>query len=319
LLFLTFHLFAPLAYWWHRITRETRFDIVQFVESNLLFGDIAYAHFCHRAFLKHHWRSVPATGIRGLLRWMDHFLHAAVEPWTYRRARWIVVPSRGLARELELEYPYATPKIILLPNAVDLSRMVRPSDFDVGEARRRLGLVSEDLLLVFVALGQYERKGLPLLLDALMLCENVSIKVLVVGGTRDLVALYSERVRQMGLAKRVLFIGCSNDVRPYLWSAAALVLPSHYEVFPLVALEAAAAGIPLIVTRLNGVEEFLRDGENGILIKQRDPSSLAAGLLRFVGLPAESRQNLGRSAQRDVSRYALPHFVRAWSEIYQGA
>ena len=100
LLFVTFHLLAPLCYLWHRLRYRVHFDHVQIIESNLLFGDIAYSHFCHRAFLKDHWKDAGATGLRGALRWLDHWLHARLEPCVYRRASRIVAPSRGLAREL---------------------------------------------------------------------------------------------------------------------------------------------------------------------------------------------------------------------------
>ncbi len=90
----------------------------------------------------------------------------------------------------------------------------------------------------------------------------------------------------------VKFVRTQKDIRAYLWAADALTLPSHYEVFPLVALEAAAAGLPLLVTRLNGVEEFLRDGENGLLM-QRDASGVLDCIARFAGMPVEARRSMG--------------------------
>lgn len=318
LLFLTFHFLAPLRYWWYRIHHRARFDLVQIVESNLLFGDIAYSHFCHRAFLKYHWRVIEATGIRGFFRWLDHRLHAAVEPWTYRRASQIVVPSRGLARELAQEYPFASSKIAVLPNPVDVDRMSRPEQFNIEEFRLGLGFLGEDLLLAFVALGQYERKGLPLLLDALRLCSDPRIKLVVVGGTEDLVAAYRERVNRMGLAQQVLFTGMQQDVRPYLWAADVFALPSNYEVFPLVVLEAAAAGLPLLVTALNGVEEFFRDGESGFLVRRQDPQSLSEGLRRLGRLLPADLAALGKSAQASVGQYDPRFFANAWTVLYQG-
>lgn len=318
LLFLTFHLLAPLCYWWHRIWHRTRYDIIQMVESNLLFGDIVYSHFCHRAYLRNHWRATGASGIRGFFRWLDHWLHAAVEPWTYRRARQIVVPSLGLARELTREYSCASSKIVVVPNPVDVDRMSRPEDFNVDDFRCQLGFSREDLLLAFVALGQYERKGLPLLLDALVTCGDSRFKLIVVGGTEGLVEAYKKRISRMGLAKQVVFAGTQRDVRPYLWASDALALTSYYEVFPLVALEAAAAGLPLIVTPLNGVEEFLRDGENGILVK-REPQDICSAISRFFCLPAFVREEMGRQARTAVSRYKPASFAAAWARNYQDA
>ena len=82
------------------------------------------------------------------------------EPRIYRRVPHIVVPSAGLARELGREYPGASEKLELVPNAIDADRMRAPADFD-RQRRRTLGFAADDFVLVFVALGQFERKGLP--------------------------------------------------------------------------------------------------------------------------------------------------------------
>lgn len=318
LLYVTFHVLAPLSYLWRGIRRGGRFELVQMVESNLLFGDIAYSHFCHRAFLKRHWAAIGTTGVRGFLRWLDHRLHAAAEPWAYRRAKKIVVPSRGLARELAEEYPFAASKITVLPNPVDLERMARPQGFNATGFRRGLGFEADDLVLAFVALGQYERKGLPLLLEALAQCGNSTLRLVVVGGTDDLVGNYQARVDRMGLSEAVVFTGMQRDVRPYLWAADALALPSHYEVFPLVALEAAAAGLPLLTTRLNGIEEFLKDGVNGFLVRDPESGGCRECLLRLSSVPVGKLREMGRAAQEEVRRYGFGSFFAAWSGIYAG-
>jgi len=97
LLFVVYHLMASLCYLLYRLCSGAKFDLVQALESNLLFGDLLYSHFCHRIYLKHHWTSSSARGMRGWLRWLDHQLHAWMETFAYSRARQVVVPSTGLA------------------------------------------------------------------------------------------------------------------------------------------------------------------------------------------------------------------------------
>jgi glycosyltransferase involved in cell wall biosynthesis len=316
LVFLTFHILAPIYYLWYRLVRGMRFDLVQFIESNLAFGDIAYAHFCHRQFLKSHWSEVRTGSVRSAFRWLDHWFHALLEPWTFRRARWIVVPSHGLQRELSAAYPFTRSKIRVLPNPVDVDLMERPPAFNPAQLRQLAGFSSSDLVLVFVALGHYERKGLPNLLRALKICDRHDVKVLVVGGAPNLIAEYEARVRELELDRTVVFVGMQADIRPYLWAADALVLPSLYEVFPLVALEGAAAGLPLLVTQLNGTEEFLRDGANGLIIKTHDPAAISECLRHFADLAPAERKGLGREAQGNVKRYNPSRFAKAWSGVY---
>lgn len=315
LLFLAYHLLAPLVYFLYRLRTGARFDLVQMVESNLSFGDVAYVQFCHRAYLKHHWKEAGARGLRGVLRFLDHWLHALVEPWVFRRVKRIVVPSQGIKRELERTYPVTRGKITVIPNPVNLERMARPPEFDREDFRRKLEASPEDVVLVFVALGHFERKGLPLVLEALRQLGDKRVKLWVVGGEADLVAFWQGRARKMGLEEQARFLGMQRDVRPFLWGADAFVFPSIYETFSLVSAEAAAAGLPLIVTPLYGVEEYMRDGETGFVV-ERSPEGVTEGLRRFAALSPEERSQLGAKAQSAVAVYKLENFVKRWREFY---
>lgn len=308
LLFVVYFLLAPLYYWVHCWRNQVHFDSVLIVESNLSFGDISYAHFCHQAYLKNHWEKTDSSGARRWLRWVFHKFQASVEPWSFHRVKHIVVPSQGLARELEQEYPYSKGKIQVFPNPVDTQRMRPPEANERELFRQKFGIHSEDLVLAFIALGDFERKGLPLILEALASLNLPQIKLLIVGGEADLVSTYQSRVRKMGLEEKVIFTGMQKDVRPYLWAADIFMLPSSYEVFPLVVLEAAAARLLLVVTALNGVEEFLRDGENGILI-ERTSMGIAQGIRRVLNMNPKERQRMQKQVEDDVRNYSAENFV----------
>jgi glycosyltransferase involved in cell wall biosynthesis len=314
-LFVLYHVVAPVCYWWHRLWQWTRFDLIQIVESYFYTGDVSYAHFCHRAYLKHHWQGTRTESLRRFFNWLYHRLHALMEPVVYRRVKRIVVPSRGLARELRGEYPFVSDKIEVVPNPVDVERMQPAAGFDRDGFRRRLGVGRDDAALVFVALGHFERKGLPLLLEALRQSQHSRHKLLVVGGEADLIAAYRGRVERMGLGGRVIFAGMQRDIRPYLWAADAFAFPSFYETFSLVSFEAAAAGLPLIVTRLHGVEDLIRDGENGLLA-ERSVEGMAQKIERFAALLPEERRAMGARAQRSARSYDVPRFVSAWRSLY---
>jgi glycosyltransferase involved in cell wall biosynthesis len=193
LLFVAYHFMATLCCLLYRLRGGKKFDLVQALESNLLFGDLLYSHFCHRMYLKHHWTS--ARGLRGWLRWLDHQLHAWMETFTYSRARQVVVPSTGLARELRAEFPCIEHKLTVLPNPISLERLQMPGEFDRRAFRHSLGIDEQDVAALFVALGQFERKGLPLLLQAL--ARTGQVKLVVVGGDTDLIARYRQRLRNI--------------------------------------------------------------------------------------------------------------------------
>lgn len=313
-LFLSFHAAAAYFYYSRGVNRGS-YDWVHGVESNFLFSNLIHAQFCHRWFLAKHWKRCGLTGLRGAFRWVDHYLHALVEPIVYRRAKRIVVASHGLKRELSELYPYTRDKITVVPNPVDAATMACPPSFDRRAFRAQWGAGDHDLLLSFVALGQYERKGLPPLLEALSRLKDLPFKLVVVGGQPDLIRQYEKRVENLGLSDRVRFAGMQKDTRPFLWASESFVLPSLYEVFPMVALEASSAGCLLMSSHLNGVEEFMIDGENGIEITP-DADGVEKGLRRLAAMTPEQRTHMAALASACVRQYDTNRFVQGWRQVY---
>lgn len=100
----------------------------------------------------------------------------------------------------------------------------------------------------------------------------------------------------------VEYLGVTDDVRPFLAEASAVVLPSYREGLPRSLLEAGAMARPLIATDVPGCRAVVEDGHNGYLCAVRDPASLADAMLRLANLPAERRQAMGEAARHTVER-----------------
>lgn len=313
LLFVAFHLLAPIMYIWHKIRCREQFDLVQSVESNLCFGSVVYSHFSHKTYLRDHMKT--RHGLRGTLRWIDNWLHAHAERFRYPAAEVIVTPSVGLAEELERDFQIAPERLIVIANPISVQYMQRPADFNREDLRHTFGFTSSDFVLVFSALGQFERKGLPLILESLETSPEIQAKLLVIGGEADLIAEYRKRADAMRLEDRVSFAGMQSDVRPFLWSADAFILPSAYESFSLVTYEAAAAGLPILAPPLNGIRDLLRDGDNGFLVAH-SKSSITAALEHITRLPKEELRGMGQNAQRSAAGFSEERFVDAWRDLY---
>jgi glycosyltransferase involved in cell wall biosynthesis len=309
--YLSFYATSTLALRRHR----TPVRLVQAVESCTYYQDIAYVHFCHRAFLRHHWREARPTGIRRFSHYVNHRLRAAGEGRAVRRARPVVVPSQTLAFELQAQHGVDLERVRVIPNPVAVDRFSRPSDSRRQELRAKLGIGQSDLLVAFVALGHYERKGLPELLSALTMTP-ASVRLVVVGGKDYLVRAYRHRVTRLGLTGRVEFVGQQTDVRPFLWAADAFAAPSAYEVFPLGTLQAAAAGLPLVVTPLAAVSSFFEDGRNGIAVA-RDAADIARALSRLATGEPAWRHKLGAEARRAAAEFDDSRFVERWRDLYR--
>lgn len=284
-------------------------------------AQVAYAHFCHTAYLRGGWAQAGVSPLRRWARWLNHRFNAATEARTFARAQAVVVPSSGLARRLEAEFPALQGRVRVIANPVDLSGFQRPAGFDRAAQRAALGLAPQSLVLSFVALGNFEHKGLGLLVQALAALAALApevrerLQLLVVGGQPGEVARYGELAAQAGVADRLVFAGLQKDVRPFLWASDAFTLPSAYETFSLAVLQASAAGLPVLVSQgLHGTEDYVEDGRQGWFVERSVPG-LAQGLARVVHdapqLPAMAQQAL-----QAVQRYAEPAFQASWRSFY---
>ena len=161
---------------------------------------------------------------------------------------------------------------------------------------------SKILRLVCVA-RLARHKGIDVLLEAMAILrhDEVSVQLLIAGEGPERSAL--ERLsEQRGVGSAITFLGNVDHSRiPELWQTADIaVLPSRTEGLPLAALEAMAHSIPVVATRVGGIPEVIRDGENGLLVESGDASALAQALKRLATNPALSRR-LGAAARATVA------------------
>jgi glycosyltransferase involved in cell wall biosynthesis len=114
----------------------------------------------------------------------------------------------------------------------------------------------------------------------------------------------------------VEYLGTTDDVRPFIAAATAIVLPSYREGLPRSLLEAAAMERPLIATDVPGCREVVEDGSNGYLCRVRDPASLAAAMKRLAELSDEDRLAMGQAARRQVQeRFSEEFVIRAYLDV----
>ncbi len=316
--YLVFHALAPLVYALWRL-RAGQVALVQATQGQHPPADIAYAHFCHRAYLKNQWLNSTVVGPRRWARWMSHQFNAFFEKQAFARCRVLVVPSKGLARELAQEYPETLNKIEVIPNPVSMDRFSRPADFNRNEARVKLGLAETDLVLSFMALGDFSRKGLGLLIEALGKLDKQQrngLKLLVIGGQAGEIETFRSYATQHGVDAHLIFVGLQKEVMPYLWLSDVYAFPSSYEIFSLAILQAAASGLPTLVSEgLYGAEEFVVNGINGWQVP-RDAISIHQWMLLLLR-ERDQLEVMSRAAVESVRQYSTEAFTARWHDLYQ--
>jgi glycosyltransferase involved in cell wall biosynthesis len=161
------------------------------------------------------------------------------------------------------------------------------------------------------------QKGLRYLLAAtpLVLSSAPDAHVLVVGDGMLRDALTSQ-CAALGIKERVHFYGASEAPWHLLAACDVIALPSLYEGLPLTALEAVAAGKPVVATDVGGTAEVIIDGRTGLLVPPRDVGALARALVQLLSRP-EERARMSHEAAAVVAPYDLAPVVLAFSHLYQ--
>jgi D-inositol-3-phosphate glycosyltransferase len=244
-------------------------------------------------------------------------LRINAEAEVLRSADRVICATQQEATSLRQLYDAREDQIAVIPLGVDLDRF-RP--VAKRDARSALGLTHDERIILFV--GRIEPlKGLDILINAAALLESdVECSVLVVGGdeaSQAQVDELTELARDRGIEHRVAFVGAvDHDTLPLYYNAADVcVVPSHYESFGLVAVEAMASGVPVVASRVGGLAGTVKDGETGYLIPWLCPEPFAERIeLLLENEPL--RHNLGSAAREAMTRYRWENVAAAVLTLY---
>jgi UDP-glucose:(heptosyl)LPS alpha-1,3-glucosyltransferase len=285
-----FSTLGSMQLWWRFRRRDARTVVICQVDA--LYGDVYVVRSLHKAFLERH----PARK-RMLVR---NPLHALVLlrdriRFTSRVHRHFVALSEGNRQDLMRLYGVAADRITVIPNGVDLDRF-QPSAEARADVRRALSIAPATLTAIFVG-HEFDRKGLAVVLDAMTLLarRHVDAALIVAGGDSP-DRFMSGRAEAAG---GVRFVGHRADIERYYAAADVFVMPASFDISPLAGLEALASGLPILMTDLPGVREYLREGDNGWFVRP-DAGDVAEKIERLARDPA-LRAAMSAGARRSVS------------------
>lgn len=248
------------------------------------------------------------------------------EKQVLRRAKRIVVSTLAELTQLRFLYKADASKLVVIPPGVDVSHFYPiPSD----EAKMYVGLKPEDRMVLFV--GRIEPlKGVDTLIHA-MCCLQLKDKrrpvhLAIIGGdpnaSREQMTAEMARLQklcdELAMGQTVVFLGKRDqDKLPYYYSAAeVLVMPSHYESFGMVALEAMACGTPVIASEVGGLAYLVRDGETGFTIPDQEPEKLCEKISWLLN-DAALHESMSRRAVEYAQDYAWEKIAKQIVEAYR--
>jgi UDP-glucose:(heptosyl)LPS alpha-1,3-glucosyltransferase len=226
------------------------------------------------------------------------------------RAAAFVCVSEGVAEEIREHYPSLAARTLTIYNGIDTASFAPGVRRVQARAMRAsLGIDEQQLVVAFVG-SEWERKGLRPLIQALALSPGW---MLLVAGEGD-EERYRRLAEETGVGEAVRWLGVTSDVQLVYEMADAFALPSSYETFSLVTFEAAASGLAILATPVNGVRELIEDGRTGFLITA-DPDAIAERL-RALGADPALRALLGQAAREAALAYGRERMVTEHEALY---
>ena len=248
-----------------------------------------------RIFTAHGWAFGAQSGSRSrLYRWADRLM---------RPLTTVTICVADGERAAGVAARTCDPaKTVVIPNAVD----VDASPVSAGERPTPR----------IVSVGRLKApKDFQTLARALSLLPQGTYEALIVGDGPDRRAL-ERRLRQLGLEESVRLAGARDDVPALLADADVFVLASRSEGMPVSVIEAMAAGLPVVASRVGGVPELVEDAETGFLVPPEDPPALTRALARLLEDQALRRRLGDAGRQRARREFDLDPFRRAHVELY---
>ena len=310
---------------WGRISRERgfavaaracwereKFDIVQSHERIAGCDIFRAGDGVHRVWLQQRARVISPFQ-RMLTRFSGYHRYVmAAEEEMFRSPalKKIICNSLMVKNDIMRCFQVPEEKFAVIYNAIDSQRFTPASAEQRQQSREKLQLPAEARVLIYVGSG-FERKGLKASISALA---TTDAHLLVVGQDKQQ-SQYASLARSLGCENRVHFLGVQNNVIPFYHAADGLILPTLYDPFPNVILEAMACGLPVITSFTCGGAEFIVDGQQGFVCDALDIASLSAAAAAIPLRTLDSR--MGDAARERILPYSPQQLAGQLHALYQ--
>lgn len=307
--------YASFVFLVGRAVRKERLDLVQSNERTL-------CQHIYRAGDGVHARWLELRGLQqGRLRRLTvllnpfHLYRLQLERRLFEHPdlKAVIVNSEMVRRDILTRFGIADERIHTIYNGVDLQRFHPVHRATLGvELRSRCGLDREKPVVLFVGSG-FERKGLtPLLRGMAEAGGDARLWVVGKGKTNR----YRKLAKRLGISDRVIFWGPQEDTAPFYAAADIFALPTLYDPFPSVVLEAMASGLPVVTTAQCGAAEIITQGREGFVLATPNEISQMAGSLAQL-YRADQRRGMALEARKLAEAFPFERTVREMENLYR--
>jgi len=255
--------------------------------------------------------------LRGYFGPLRSLLFRLLERWLAAKTTALVAVSPQVRDDLVALGVAPRERFVVIRLGIELGERVAAEQDGRLESRRYLGIPADRFTVGWIGrMTAVKRTDDVLLAFKALRDSGVDACLCMVGDGPDRGEL-ERRAHELGVVRDTLFVGYQENVAPFYAAFDALVLPSSNEGTPVSAIEALAAGRPVVATRVGGVPDVVRDGEDGFLVEAGATDELADRLARLARDPA-LRERMGKQGrERVLPRYAVDRLVDDVDRLYR--
>ncbi|QLK63367.1 glycosyltransferase [Enterobacteriaceae bacterium Kacie_13] len=291
--------------------QAAQFDIVQSHERIPGCDIFRAGDGAHRVWLEQRSRVIsPAQRlITRLSPYHRYVLRAEEEMFHSAQLKKIICNSQMVKRDIMRCYGVDASRFEVIYNAIDAEKFTPATQEQRRSARAEMSIPEQAVTLIYVGSG-FERKGLKPAIQAIA----SSDRYLIVVGQDKSQKKYESLARQLGCFDRIHFMGVQNNVLPYYHAADGMILPTLYDPFPNVILEAMACGLPVITSQTCGGAEFITEGREGYVCDALD----IARLTEYVKKIPSRVENaaMGHAARERILPYSPKNLSQQLVALY---
>lgn len=251
-----------------------------------------------------------------LNKYVNFRLQRLVDQYTCKRADQVTTVCKAMALEVSREYKVPLERIEVITNGIEVEQFARKGT----KLRKKLKL-GDDPVVLYVGRLIY-RKGITYLLRAIsgILGEVKDAKFVIVG-RGPLEPFIRKYAIEHGMVSAIRFMrDVPQETMPEIYAACdVFVLPSLYEAFPMVILEALASEKAVTATHVGGIPEIIKDGETGVLVKPRDVKALEGSIISLIQDPNKRRQLASNGRALVESEYGWGEISTKYYKLYDKA
>ncbi|OON38426.1 glycosyl transferase family 1 [Izhakiella australiensis] len=310
---------------WGRISRERgfaeaaracwqreKFDIVQSHERIAGCDIFRAGDGVHRVWLEQRARILSPLQrfLSAFSRYHRYVMQAEETMFRSPALKKIICNSSMIKQDIMRCFQVPEEKFAIIYNAIDHNKFIPATSQQRQAARHALTIADDAKVFIYVGSG-FERKGLRAAISALA---QSSAHLIVVGQDKQQ-PHYQALARRLGCNARIHFVGVQQQVMPFYYAADALVLPTLYDPFPNVILEAMACGLPVITSTTCGGAEFIQQGVEGYVTDALDVTAIARAMENIPCLNEDSV--MSEAARQRILPYTPQALARQLNELYR--